>query len=334
MNKKPLLDINLITWQGENYLGKLLQSIFNQSFKDFSLLIIDNNSSDNTVSFLKENYPQVKVINNKINLGFAKAHNQAINWTAGKYVLCLNQDTVLEKNFLKNALAFMEKNSEAAAITGKILVWDYQNNLPTKQIDSLGLKILKNHRVLDRGQGETDTGQYEEINEVFGVSGAAPIFRREVLEKLKYNYEYFDENFFSYKEDVDLAFRLKLGGYKTFYLPKAIIYHQRSSGLSINSASKHLRSRRRRNKYINYHSYKNHFFVLLKNEFLLNVLKYFPWLVAYELKKLFYLLFFEQRTLKSFGEIIRLLPLMLKKRKYIKKNITLIKPTELGQWYE
>lgn len=332
--KKPQLAINLVTWQGKNYLLPLLKSIEDQTFKDFSILVIDNHSTDQTVSLIKENFPQIKIIINKTNVGFAKAHNQAISWTASKYILCLNQDLILDKNFLKYALDFLEKNQEAAAVTGKILKWDFQKNEPTKIIDSTGLKILKNHQVLDRGQGEIDTGQADEINEIFGVSGTCPIYRRAVLEKIKYHLEYFDENFFSYKEDIDLAFRLRLAGYKSFYLPQAIVYHQRSTGIAKTKNKEIIRNRRQHSKFINYHSYKNHLFVLVKNEFFINIIKYFPWLFFYELKKFLYILLFEQKTLKTLSKFFKSLPLMLKKRRFIKKNICLIKPKDLNQWYE
>lgn len=327
--KEKSISINIVTWQAEKYLPWLLKSIYDQTFNDYSILVTDNNSSDSTVSYLKEYYPQVKVIKNKNNIGFAKAHNQAIHWTRSKYILCLNQDVVIDKYFLENCFDYMEKNERLSALTGKIYQWDMLNSQPTKIIDSTGLKIFKNHKVIDRGHGEIDSGQFDKAEEIFGVSGACPFFRRALLEKIKINYEYFDETFFSYKEDVDLAFRLQLAGFTSFYLPEAIAYHDRTTSKKNNK----IKLFQRKNSFVNYHSYKNHLMVLSKNEFMKNMLKYFPLIFFFELKKFFYLLIFETKTLRALKELFRLLPIILKKRKFIKNNITIIKPKDLNKWY-
>lgn len=335
--KKAKLSINLVTWQAENYLFNLGRSIVTQSFKDFSVLVIDNASLDKTTSFLKENYPQFKLIVNKNNNGFAKAHNQAIHWTDSQYILCLNQDIILTKNFLKICLDFLDKNPEVAAVTGKLLRYDNKENKSTDIIDSTGLKIFKSHRIIDRDQGNIDNGlTRQQSEEVFGVSGACPIYRREALEKIKVGNEYFDETFFNYKEDVDLAFRLRLNGWKAFYLPKAVAYHCRSTQQpDKNDKNKEIaKNRRRKNKYVNYYSYKNHLALIIKNEFLKNIIRCAPHIFFYELKKLLYVLFFEQKTLMAFVDFIKLLPAYLKKRKIIKKIIRQINSKDLYQWYE
>ena len=95
------VSINLITWNGERYVENCLRSVLNQEFKDFSVIIIDNGSNDQTLELINERYPHLKIIKHKENLGFAKAHNQAIHWTKSDYVVCLNQDVVLEKDFLQ-----------------------------------------------------------------------------------------------------------------------------------------------------------------------------------------------------------------------------------------
>lgn len=332
--KKSKVAINLVTWQAERYLPALFKSIFEQTYDNFSVLVIDNGSSDNTASYLKEYYPQVKIIANKNNFGFAKANNQAIHWTDSSYVLCLNQDIVLEKDFLKICLNFLEKNENVAAASGKILQWNSLNQQKTNIIDTTGLKVFKSHRVIDRRQNEVDAGQDDKITEIFGISGACAIYRRSALEATRIGMEYFDENFFSYKEDVDLAFRLRLAGFQAFYLPTAIVYHDRTAGGGELTKNREIiKNRRKKSKFINYHSYKNHLFVLVKNEFSSNFFKYFPQIFFYELKKFIYILFFEQKTLKALLEFFKLLPLMLKKREYIKNNIIKIKANDLNKWY-
>lgn len=352
-----MISIHLVTWNGLKYLKACLDSVFNQNFRDFSLLVIDNESQDGTVDFIKRNYPQVQVVVNKENLGFAQAHNQAIELTEGrlgqagrlrqlpqptleagsKYILVLNQDVILNPDFLKVAIKFMETGPRTAASGGKLLRWDFEglkNLTKSDIIDSVGLKIFKSHRVVDRGSGEKDKGQYEEIKEVFGISGAVLLLRREALEDIKLNGEYFDPDFFSYKEDVDLACRLRLQGWEAWYLPQAVAYHHRSASAESRDSSKALIShRQKKSSFINYHSYKNHLFFLIKNVSFHTLFWYFPYIFWYEAKKLIYLIFFERATLKALVIFFKKLPKMLDKRRLIMRKRK-VKAKEIERWLE
>jgi len=334
------LTVSLVTYNAERYLPYCLESLENQTFKDFSLIVIDNGSSDGTVNFFKEKYPQVKIVTYKENIGFARAHNQAIDWSKSEYVCLLNQDVILEPEYLEKCLKFLDGCPEAAAVSGKILVWDFANNFKTKLIDTLGLRIFKNHRVVERGQGEIDEGQSDEVKEVFGVSGALPIFRKSALEKIQVKVgnlhnEYFDELFGSYKEDVDLAYRLRLAGYSAWYLPEAIAFHSRTASGSADLSDKATRQgRKKKNKMIKINSYKNHLLALFKNEFPSNLRKFFFYIYWYEFKKLVYILLFEQATLKGLSGYFHQRAKMKEKKKYIIKEIRKITSEDLAKWYE
>ena len=338
-NQKKLA-VSLVTYNAEKYLPFCLGAISRQTFNDFSLLIIDNGSTDRTAKFLKEEYPQLKIVEHDKNIGFAKAHNQAISWSDSEYVCLLNQDIILEPDYFERLIDFLDNEPSAGSISGKIYIWDFDNNQKTDFFDSLGLKILKNHRVLNIGQGEIDGGQYNETKEIFGVSGAAPVYRRQALEQVKQlgflgHEEYFDELFFSYKEDVDLAWRLRLGGYKSFYLPTAIAYHDRSvKGRKNLSDKATIKSRKDKDKMVKLYSYKNHLQTLFKNEFLINYLKYFWPIAWYEFKKLIYIVFFEQTTLIGLKMYFEQRKKIKLKRKDIFKNIVKVKASDLARWYE
>ena len=340
LESKSKLAVNLVTYNGERYLPECLQSLNNQTFQDFSLLIIDNGSSDGTLAFLKEYFPQIKVISYKENIGFARAHNQAIAWTNSDYLCLLNQDIILEPDYFEQAINYLDQQNDAAALSGKLLYWDFANQEKTKIIDSLGIRIFNNHRVADRAQGQADEGQYDQVEEIFGVSGALPIYRRLALEKLKVridhgHQEYFDEMFFSYKEDVDLAYRLRLAGMSSFYLPNAVAYHDRSAKATADSGDKSLiKNRKDRNRMIKIYSYKNHLLTLIKNEFTANLFKYSLSIFWYEFRKLLFILIFEQSTFKGLSMYFNQRPKILQKRKYIIKNIRVIKPKDLAKWYE
>lgn len=338
----PKLSISLVAHNGERYLPFCLKSVLEQTFKDYELLIIDNGSTDGTVKLLKEEYPQIKAVEHPENIGFARAHNQAIAWTKSDYLMLLNQDVILRHNYLENLISFLDQNPDVAAISGKIFSWDFKKNVQTNIIDSLGLKILKSHRVVEIAQGELDKGQFNEPKEVFGVSGAAPVYRRFSLEQIKVRAsgglkrdEYFDEDFFSYKEDVDLAFRLRLAGFKSIYLPTAVAYHDRSVKGKRDLSDKATRiSREEKDKMVKIYSYKNHLLMLIKNEFKRNFIKYFFPIIWFEFKKLIYIFFFERATLKGLKMFFKQKKKILQKRRYIVENIRKVGPEELGKWYE
>jgi len=338
--EKTKLAISLVTYNGEKYLPFCLKSISEQTFKDFSFLVIDNGSNDNTVRYFKENYPQIKVVEHKKNVGFAKAHNQAISWTNSDYICLLNQDTILEPDYFKKAIAFLDENSEVAALSGKIFRWDFANNQKTEVIDSLGLRLFKSHRAIEIGQGGKESVNQDESREVFGVSGALPLYRRSALEQVTIKgplgaEEYFDELFFSYKEDVDLAWRLRLAGFKAYFLSSAIAYHDRTvKGQKDLSDKATIRARRDRDKMVKIFSYKNHCQTIIKNEFLTNFIKYFGPIFWYEFKKFVYIIFLEQSTLRGLKLFFQERKKILKKRKYIIKNIRKVKAKELAKWYE
>ncbi|MDP2586547.1 MAG: glycosyltransferase family 2 protein [Candidatus Komeilibacteria bacterium] len=339
---KAKLAISLVTSNGTRYLSFCLKSVFEQTSQDFSLLIIDNGSNDDTVRFIKENYPQISLVEHPKNLGFAKAHNQAICWSDSVYVMMLNQDILLDKNYLLRALEFLDQHPEAAAVSGKVLAWDFEKNQRTKLIDSLGLRVLKNHRVVEIGQGEEDQGQFDQNEEVFGVSGAVPIYRRSALDEVKVTLdqglkvsEYLDEDFFSYKEDVDLAYRLRLAGFKSFYLPGAVAYHDRTAKGGVDLSDRAVkRARRGKDRQVKVYSYKNHLLTLLKNEFFGNFIKFFFPIFFYELKKFGWLIFFEQSTLAGLAMYRKQKKKALAKRKFIIKKIRKISADELAKWYQ
>ncbi|MDD5341480.1 MAG: glycosyltransferase family 2 protein [Patescibacteria group bacterium] len=339
------VSINLVTWNGEKFIEACLNSILEQDFSDYFLLIIDNGSSDKTVSIIEQQFvpvfgEKIRFIKNKENLGFAKAHNQAILWTDSVYVLTLNQDVILGENYVSEAVKFLDEHDKVAAVTGKILrakfeqADDLKNIKKSDIIDSTGLKIFKSQRAVEIGAGEKDEGQYEEQKEVFGVSATCPLYRREALNEVRFQDEFFDNDFFSYKEDVDLAYRLRWRGWKSFYLPEAVCFHERSAiSQERISGLKLIRLRKHRAKFINYHSYKNHLFVLSKNLSLKDFFRYFFQITFYEFTKFFYIFVFEHQTVSGLKDFFSKRSMMKEKRKIIMRNC-LVGAEEMRKWFE
>jgi GT2 family glycosyltransferase len=340
----PKVAISLVTWNGEQQIEYCLNSILEQTSQDFLLLIIDNGSVDRTVKIIEEQYlpifkDRIKFVKNKSNLGFAFAHNQAILWTNSDYILVLNQDVILDRDFLKNALDFLESHHEAGSVSGKVKRWqlkqieDLKKSRKTDIIDSLGLKIYKSQRVVDRASGEEDNAEYENITEIFGPCATCPVYRRQALEDVRFEDEFFDRDFFSYKEDIDLAYRLAWRGWRSYYLPQVMAWHER--GVKGEEKFSHLalmRHRKNKSKFVNYHSYKNHLYILKKNLSRSNFWRNFFPIIYYELKKFLFILFFEFGTLKALKEVWSKRKRMGVKRRFIMSH-RLIKDDEMRKWF-
>lgn len=330
MNK--LVSINILTYNGENLIKDCLKSVLNQTYKNIEILIVDNASEDKSVQRIKK-FP-VKLIENKKNLGFAEGHNIGIRKSKGDYVLCLNQDVVLDKNFVKNSVKAIEKNQKIGSVQGKLYRIEKMNMLGKKIIDATGLVIFKNRRTIARGQGEEEKGQYNKSEEIFGVDGAAPLYRRKALEGVKINNEYFDENFFCYKEDVDLAWRMQLYGWKAIYEPKSIAYHMRGAGeKAVKDYVSVALARRKISKFAKFHSFKNDRLMRIKNElsslFFLDIL----YILIKEIGAWAYVLIFEQYSLKAIKELFKQLPEAWKKRKIIMSRRK-VGMKKIKKWFE
>lgn len=326
-----MVSIIILTYNAEKYIKDCLESVQKQTYKDIEILIIDNNSSDQTREILKKLKPSpgLKIIFNSQNTGFSAGQNQGIKNSRGEFVLCLNQDVILDKNFVEQALNLMEQNEKIGAVQGKLLRQPAKNT-----IDTTGLVILKNRRIISRGQGQIDQGQYQQIAEIFGADGAAPLYRRAALEDVKINQEYFDEDFNMYKEDVDLAWRLRLYGWRAFYQPKAVAWHWRTSGdAATRTPWGIIQERRKINAFSKCLSFKNQRLAQIKNELPWLFFKHLPWIIPKELGAWLYVLFFEKYTLPAIRDLFRQAPRAWQKRKVIMAKKRMGKE-KMERWFE
>jgi GT2 family glycosyltransferase len=240
--------VNIVTFNSEHDVGICLESIWRHNSGDHEVHIIDNASSDGTAKVLDAF--DVDYIQSSVNLGFCAAHNELIKRFQSDYVLFLNPDTMLQWGFIEELVRALEARPDAASAGGKLLRMD------GKTIDSTGIIMLREQRHLDRGAGEQDHGQFDEPGDIFGPSAAAALYRREALEDVAIDGQYFDEDFFAYREDADLAWRCQLMGWKSIYVPTAVAWHRRRV------------TPERRSQLpwkINYHSVKNRFLLRINN---------------------------------------------------------------------
>ena len=241
------------------------------------------------------------------------------------YINSMDEYQALYQRSIENPDGFWAEQADKYLAWGKkwdsVLKYDFENHKPTKIIDTVGLCISRGGRTKDSGQGHEDKGQFDEEKEVFGISGACPLYRREALEDAKYKDEYFDEDFFMYKEDVDLSWRLQLLGYKFLYYPKALAFHGRGTGvIKRDSVRETFKNRKRLSKFQRTYSFRNHHLMLFKNLTPWNYIKNFFHLATRNTASLIYALVYEPFVLKSLVEYFKLLPKMARKRRHLMKK--------------
>jgi len=215
------------------YLPYFLSSLREQTFKDFNILAVDDSEEEDNENsqYIKSNFPEIELSWAGKNIGFAAAYNRMMNLATGQaaeYFLMLNPDMILESEAITKMIQAMDGDDRLASVGPKVLKWNFKENKKTNFIDTYGIVMRPGLRFVDLGQNQLDHKQYDNVN-ILGPSGCAAMYRLSALEKIKTNGQYFDELFFMYKEDCDLALRLKLAGFKAKLVPDAIIYHNRSA---------------------------------------------------------------------------------------------------------
>jgi len=302
MRSAERCSVHIVTWNAARHLPALFQSLDRQDTSAFTVTVVDNASDDGTEEWIRRHRPDVVLLRNFRNQGFAKAHNQAISlsfsrWAnadlASHYVLVANPDLVFDDSAIRQLMVFMDAHPEVAACAPKLLRMgppedaDDPFSAPRASvIDAMGIQMSRSRRATDRGAGEEDRGQYDAEHEVFGVSGACALYRASALKAVAEEGNVFDEDFFLYKEDVDLAWRLRLRGCRAFVVPTSRVWHERAA----KSDARHrwlsaFRARRAKSNTINFHSARNHGWMILKNEDVVNLLMHAPWIVPYECAK-------------------------------------------------
>src|SRR3989338_7246976 len=181
MDNKPLVSINILSYNSLHYIEGCLDTVLAQTYRNIEILVIITGSDDGSGELVKEKYgrhKKIRIIDPRRNLWFSKGHNFALKNTTGEYVLVLNQDTVLDKNFVSKLIDVLEADSSLGSVSGKLLHYNFSIGSKTKILDSTGIEIFKTRRLIDRGQWEQDLGQYDADREIFGASGAAAFYRR------------------------------------------------------------------------------------------------------------------------------------------------------------
>ncbi len=212
----PRVTVVIPNWNTRRFLGPCLASLGRQTFRDFETVVVDSASTDGSVAFVGENFPEAETVALTENRGFSGAVNAGIEASDAELVVLLNNDTEQDPGWLEALVRAADRRPEAGLFASKLV--DFGDR---RRLDGAGDALRRSGLPYRIGHGETDRGQFESEEYVFGACAAAALYRRSVVDEVGL----FDEDFFAYCEDGDLSFRAQLAGFRCLYVPDAVVYH-------------------------------------------------------------------------------------------------------------
>ena len=219
----PSIAIVILNYNGKDFLKQFLPSVISSTYTNKKIIIADNASSDDSIQWLLENYPEIEIIINKINDGFAGGYNWALKQIEADFYVLLNSDVSVSPNWIEPIIQLMESDKTIGACQPKILSWNKPDSFEYAgacggYIDILGYPFSRG-RVFD--VCEKDEGQYNSVQKIFWATGAAMFVRSKVFHELNG----FDASFFAHMEEIDLCWRMQLAGYNIYAQPDSVVYH-------------------------------------------------------------------------------------------------------------
>ncbi len=215
-----LVSVVIVNWNGRHFLERCLPTLF-ESLQcidgESEVIVVDNGSTDGSAVFLEQNYPAIHLIRNQKNRGFSYANNQAFAIARGRYIAILNNDTEVDRFWLRNAIAVLESDRTIGSCATQMRFLQFP-----RIINSAGISVDIAGVPRDRLGGQPVSASESCPTEVFSPSAGAAVYRKELLDE----FGGFDERFFAYYEDVDLAWRAKRAGWRCVYVPDSIVYHE------------------------------------------------------------------------------------------------------------
>jgi GT2 family glycosyltransferase len=304
-------------------LHTCLEALLNQDHACIdAIMVVDNASEDGSLEAIARSFPDVQVKAFASNQGFSRAFNWGVDQTQGDYLLSLNPDVSLRRNFILEVLEAVGQDDRVGIVAPKLL-----RAKDPAILDSTGLFIDRRRRPYDRGQGTPDRGQYDAHLHVFGACGAAALYRRSMLEDLVCSGEYFDEAFFAYYEDADLAWRAQSRGWHAVHAPRAVALHDRGWADT-------LRKRGRATKEATGPrlALRNRYLMTVKNDNPAHLLSDLPLILAAEVPRLLYAALTRPQILLGMLDLMRVLPSAFGKRQQVRSRRT-VADAVVRRWF-
>jgi GT2 family glycosyltransferase len=300
----PAFSVVVMNWNGKHFLDTCLTALRGQKFRDCETILVDNGSEDGSVDFVRQNFPEVRVIALEQNVGFAPGNIAGYKVATGEWIVLLNNDTEADAGWLEALRDAIQTFPAAGTFACKMLFFDDRG-----RIDSCGFDLTATGTTIDLGRGEQDREEWSSPRSVFGACGGAVAYRRSMLEGIGF----FDPDYFMTFEDLDLSFRAQLAGYECIFVPAAVVYHRYRGTMTKYPA---------RQVYL---SQRNIEFTYLKDMPLALILRYLPQRILYEFGAAIYFmrLGVGKAFFKAKLDAIRALPKLLKKRREIQKRRTI-----------
>lgn len=290
---KSLVSVVLPTCGKNDYFIACLKSVSLQTYLPIEVILIDNSMDSSVSCKARRIFPEACIYVSNSNLYYSGGMNKGIELSRGEYILCLNDDALLDIKFIENAMQAFSFDSRIGMVSGKILRMDQ------KTIDSTGLFLTFCRTAQERGYGELDKGKYEKKEYIFGVSGVAALYRKDMLDEIKEGKHWFDSCFHMFYEDMDVSWRANRYGWKAYYMPTALVYHIRGGTARSNFCSRKIFAR----DYLNDDLYgdliKNRYLMILKNETVWGLFLHIVPIFLYDLIVFFYMFCFRPGVLRG-----------------------------------
>lgn len=305
---EPAASVVVLNWNGGDLVLKCLDSVARQDFEPFEAVVVDNASTDGSREAIHARFPEARLVALDRNLGYAGGMNAGIEAARGEIMLLLNLDVELEPGYLKACVEALRADPQTGGVTGKLLK-PRASQPPV--IDSTGHVVYRNRRAVDRGEWEEDRGQYEEDRDLFSLCGAAPCYRRAMLDDLRVDGECYDEDFFAYFEDFDLCWRGQLRGWRFAFVPEAVARHHRGG------------SGGRRSTFVLACNHRNRILTMIHNDDPRSFLRHLPGIAYTEVRATLHMLWLRPAALLlAWAQLFRLVPRALRKRREIQRRRT------------
>lgn len=335
-NNQPLVSVNLVVYNGVKYIHRCLDSVKTQNYGNFEVNILDNNSSDSTKEIVRKEFPAFNLIEGRKNLGTWPGQEELLKYNRGEYIVALSVDVALDAHFIEEAIKVFEKDDKIGTIQPKIYKYE-AGRQDSKTIDTCGFGAFRSRRIVNIGHGDEDVGQFGQETEIFAVEGAVPVFRKQALEDCRLKSQgnkIVDPDFFWYGDDLDLAWRMRLFGWKEVFAPKAIAWHDRQTTKALAGGSwwEFVKIRKTVPMFKRRLDWRNTTLAIIKNDFAVNALRDLPFIFWRQLRLWGYFILFEPAMFLEKFRVAKLLPKMLKRRGEIMRKAK-ISAKEMRKWF-